>query len=408
MRNLLTIAAKDTRIMVRDRAALLVMLAMPLGLIFILGSALGNLGEGDSLDAEVAIVNQDAGETGERFVDGLTSAEEIDAVFNIHVRDDAGEVHTEVERGDLTAALVIPADLTDRIMRGEPAPLEVLQDPGSAVSAGVWAAVVRAGVAQASAQIVAGHTLAEVLAAPPSAGPPPGADASGASAGVSHGYPGQAQELELDAVHVRELEVELEKQVSMISYYAAAMSGMFLLFGGMFGAFSFVRERREQTLARMMSTPSSTAVIVGGKALGVMLIGALQFLVLLVGTRMLFQVDWGADVLAVVLVGFAEVLAAAGLAMALAALGKTERAIGGIAPAFIMLFAALGGAMIPAEQLPSWLLPAQVFSPVYWTIDSFLQLMQGGALVDVAPNIGAVVAIGIALLGFGAWRVRYE
>lgn len=406
MRNLLTIAAKDTRIMVRDRAALLVMLAMPLGLIFILGSALGNVGEGDSLDAEVAIVNLDSGDTGERFVDGLTSAEEIDAVFNIHVRDDADEVRSEVERGDLTAALIIPADLTDRITRGEPAPLEVLQDPGSAVSAGVWAAVVRAGVAQASAQIVAGHTLAEAFTEPPSAGPPPGADTSGVSAGTSHGSPGETQELELDAV--RELDIELEKEISMISFYAAAMSGMFLLFGGMFGAFSFVRERREQTLARMMSTPSNTAVIVGGKALGVMVIGALQFLVLLVGTRMLFRVDWGSDVLAVVLVGFAEVLAAAGLAMTLAALGKTERAIGGIVPAFIMLFAALGGAMIPAEQLPSWLLPVQVLSPVYWTIESFLELMRGGALVDVLPNIGAVTAIGVVLLGFGVWRVRYE
>lgn len=408
MRNLLTIAAKDTRIMVRDRAALLVMLAMPLGLIFILGSALGNVGEGDSLDAEVAIVNLDSGDTGERFVDGLTSAEEIDAVFNIHVRDDADEVRSEVERGDLTAALIIPADLTDRITRGEPAPLEVLQDPGSAVSAGVWAAVVRAGVAQASAQIVAGHTLAEAFTEPPSAGPPPGADTSGVSAGTSHGSPGETQELELDAVRVRELDIELEKEISMISFYAAAMSGMFLLFGGMFGAFSFVRERREQTLARMMSTPSNTAVIVGGKALGVMVIGALQFLVLLVGTRMLFRVDWGSDVLAVVLVGFAEVLAAAGLAMTLAALGKTERAIGGIAPAFIMLFAALGGAMIPAEQLPSWLLPVQVLSPVYWTIESFLELMRGGALVDVLPNIGAVTAIGVVLLGFGVWRVKYE
>lgn len=408
MRNLLAIAAKDTRIMVRDRAALLVMLAMPLGLIFILGSALGSIGEGDSLDAEVAIVNEDAGETGELFVEGLTSAEEIEAVFNLHVRDDVDEVRTEVERGDLAAALIIPVDLTERITRGEPAPLEVLQDPGSAVSAGVWAAVVRAGVAQASAQIVAGQTLAEVLAVPDPSGSPVGGDPSGAVAGGPHAVPGEAGELELDAVRVSELEVELEKQISMISYYAAAMSGMFLLFGGMFGAFSFVRERREQTLARMMSTPSSSAVIVGGKALGVMLIGVLQFLVLLVGTRMFFQVDWGSDVLAVVLVGFAEVLAAAGLAMTLAALGKTERAIGGIAPAFIMLFAALGGAMIPAEQLPSWLLPVQVFSPVYWTIDSFLQLMQGGVLVDVLPNIGAVMAIGLVLLGFGAWRVRYE
>jgi ABC-2 type transport system permease protein len=186
------------------------------------------------------------------------------------------------------------------------------------------------------------------------------------------------------------------------------MSGMFLLFGGMFGAFNFVRERREQTLARMLSTPASKVTIVGGKALGVLAIGALQFIVLLAGTRFFFQVDWGTSVLATLLVGLAEAVAAAGLAMTLAALGRSERAIGGIAPAFIMLFAALGGSMIPAEQLPKWLLPVQVLSPVYWTVDGFLQVMRGGVLADVLPNVGAVLAIGIVLFTFGVWRVRYE
>lgn len=402
MRRLWSIALRDTRIMVRDRAALLVMLAMPLALIFILGSALSGVGEGDSLDAAVAIVNDDAGETGDLFVEGLTSTEEIDAVFNVSVRDDADAVRSEVERGELAAALLLPRDLTEKIVAGEPVVLEVLQDPGSDISAGVWAGVVRAGVAQASAQIIAGHAIADAFA-----GAMPGAP--GAPAGAPQAGPDAAMpELDLDSVTVKEVEVELEKQVSMVSYYAAAMSGMFLLFGGMFGAFSFVRERREQTLARMMATPATTGQIVGGKALGVIAIGALQFIVLFAGTTFLFRVDWGSDALAVVLVGFAEVVAAAGLAMTLAALGKTERAIGGIAPAFIMLFAALGGAMIPAEQLPSFLRPLQVFSPVYWTIDSFLDLMQGGTLVDVVPSIGAVLLIAILLLGFGVWRVRYE
>lgn len=407
MKRLWSIAVKDVRIMVRDRAALLVMLAMPLALIFILGSALGGVGEGDSLDAEVAIVNEDAGEMGERFVEGLTSAEEIDAVFNVDTRDDAVAVRAEVERGDLAAALVIPADLTAKVQAGEPVVLEVLQDPGSDISAGVWAGVVRAGVAQASAQIVAAHALAEAFADVTPGAPGTGEAVTGGRAGdAGSGTP--SPDLEFDSVTVREVDVTLEKRISMISYYAAAMSGMFLLFGGMFGAFSFVRERREQTLARMMATPASTAEIVGGKALGVLTIGALQFLVLLAGTRVLFQVDWGADLLAVVIVGIAEAIAASGLAMTLAALGKTERAIGGIAPAFIMLFSALGGAMIPAEQLPSFMRPLQMFSPVYWTIDSFTALMKGDALVDVLPAVGAVLLIGAVLLGFGVWRVRYE
>lgn len=404
MSPLFTIAAKDTKIMVRDRAALLVMLAMPLALIFILGSALGGLGEGGSLNANVAIVNQDEGDTGERFADGLTSSEDIGEIFNITVSDDAAQVRTDVERGDLQAALIIPEDLTEKVLAGEPVALEVLQDPGSQMSAGIWAGVVRAGVANASAQIIAAHTLQEAFAGASGRG------AATAPAGAAS-VPSAAQqtpELSFDAVTVRETEIEIEKQVSMISYYAAAMSGMFLLFGGMFGAFSFVRERREQTLARMLSTPAGKVTIVGGKALGVLLIGILQFVVLFLGTRLLFQVDWGTNVAGVLLVGFSEAIAAAGLAMTLAALGRSERAIGGIAPAFIMLFAALGGAMIPAEQLPEWLLPAQVLSPVYWTVDSFLELMRGASLAAVAPNIAAVLAIGLVLFWFGVWRLRYE
>ncbi len=404
MSRLLDIAAKDIKIMVRDRAALLVMLAMPLGLIFILGSALGSIGEGDSLNAPVAIVNQDAGDTGERFVEGLTSAEEIDAVFNISVRDDAEAVRTAVEQGDLTAALIIPEDLSEKVVSGEPVALEVLQDPGSQMSAGIWAGVVRAGVANASAQIIAMQTLQDAFAEAAQSGAPaiPPADPN-----VQESAP-PMPELSFDAVSVREVDVKIEKQISMISYYAAGMSGMFLLFGGMFGAFSFVRERREQTLARMMATPASKVTIVGGKALGVLLIAALQFIVLLGGTMLLFRVDWGTNILGTVIVGFAEAIAAAGLAMTLAALGRSERAIGGISPAFIMLFAALGGSMIPAEQLPSWLLPAQVLSPVYWTVNSFLDLMRGAALADVLPNVGAVLAIGLVLFTFGVWRLRYE
>lgn len=403
MNLLFRIAAKDTKIMVRDRAALLVMLAMPLALIFILGSALGSLGEGGSLNSRVAIVNQDAGDTGERFVEGLTSSEEIAEIFNITVSDDEEQVRTDVERGDLQAALIIPQDLTEKVLAGEPVALEVLQDPGSQLSAGIWAGVVRAGVANASAQIIAGHVLQDAFAGPAMSG--------GSAAPPVGGVPPAAQqmpELSFDAVTVTEVDVEIEKQVSMLSYYAAGMSGMFLLFGGMFGAFSFVRERREQTLARMLATPANRVTIVGGKALGVLLIGALQFVVLYTGTRLLFQVDWGTNVPGTLLVGLAETLAAAGLAMTLAALGRTERAIGGIAPAFIMLFAALGGSMIPAEQLPEWLLPAQVLSPVYWTVDGFLTLMQGGALAEVLPNVGAVLAIAVVLFGFGVWRLRYE
>ncbi|MGB4594175.1 MAG: ABC transporter permease [Coriobacteriia bacterium] len=407
MRALLNIARKDALIISRDRGALLVMLAMPLALIFILGSALGSIGQGDSLDIDVAIVNEDAGETGQRFVGGLTSSKEIDALFNIEVSDDADAIRAEVERGDLTAALVIPQDLSAKIEAGTPVGLEVLQDPGSKIAAGIWAGVVRAGVANASAQIIAAHTLGDWYAA--RYANQMGAAAPGSNVPATAGPSSrQMSEFTFDAVAVKEIEAEVDKRISMISYYSAGMTGMFLLFGAMFGAFSFVKERREQTLARMLSTPATKLAIVGGKAIGVLMIGIGQFAILLVGTHFLFGVDWGANIAATVLVGLAEALAAAGLAMTLAALGKSERAIGGIAPAAIMLFAATGGSMIPTEQLPSFLLPVQVISPVYWTVNGFIDLMQGASTADVLPGIGAVLAIGAVLFAFGVWRLRYE
>lgn len=387
MDRLLTIAGKDIKLIVRDRGALLVMLAMPFALIFILGSALGGIGQGDSLDVDVAIVNHDAGGTGEHFVDGLTSSPEVDELFNIAVRDDADQVRTDVEKGDLTAALIIPEDLTSRIMAGEPAALEVLQDPGSDMAAGIWAGVVRAGVAQASAEIIAARTLPAISGA--AQGPP--------EAGIP-----------LDAVTVRDAEAEVEEAISMISYYSAGMTAMFLLFGSMFGAFSFVKERREQTLARMMCAPAGKPAIVGGKAAGVSLVAVGQFLILLLGTSLVFGVDWGDNLVGTLLVGLAEAFAAAGLAMTLAALGKTERAIGGIGPAAIMFFSATGGSMIPSEQLPAWLLPVQVVSPIYWSLNGFIDLMRGASLAEVLPGIGAVLALGVLFLAFGIWRLRYE
>ena len=389
MRRLLTIARKDSTVIVRDRAALLVMLAMPLALIFILGSALGGTSE---FDAKVAIVNEDTGDTGDLFVEGLTEAEGLDKIFDIEVREDTDEVRSDVEKGNLTAALIIPADLTEKIAAVEPVALEVLQDPGSQIAGGIWAGVIRAAVSSASAQIIVGRTAAEAMQASATAPSPQG----------------QMEPVTLDAVTVKEVEATTEKRIDMISYYAAGMTGMFLLFGSMFGAFSFVKERREQTLARMLVSPASKTSIVGGKAFGIFLLAVGQFLILLVGTTLLFKVDWGENPAATVMIGAAEAFAAAGLAMTLAAVGKTERAIGGIGPALIMLFAATGGSMIPAEFLPEWLKPIQVISPTYWAVNGFLDLMRGVPGTDVLLNVAAMLLIGVVLLAFGIWRLRYE
>ncbi len=395
MTRLLQIAIKDFKILLRDRSAFIIMLGMPLVLIFILGSALGGVSQSESVDIPVAIVNTDTGTQGAHFASAIAGVKELQAVFNIEVSTDAKAVRAEVERGDLTAALVIPPTFSDALAAGDPVTLEVLQDPGAELTAGVWAGVARAAAANLSAGQVVRTTVTNVLT---DAGVPAGAQQN-ASGG---------EQMAFDAVSLKQLDVEPEKQIAMIDYYAAGQTGMFLLFGAMFGAFGFVRERREQTLARMLASPASKFDVVGGKSLGILGVATVQFLVLFLGTRYLFGVDWGPKPGGILLVGVAEACAATGLAMTLSALGRSERSIGGIGPTIIMLFAALGGSMIPVEAMPSWMVPLQSISPVYWALKAFLGLMRGGDMSVAFTSVGVLLGIGAVLFGFGLWRLRYE
>ncbi|MDP2300092.1 MAG: hypothetical protein Q8M55_05200, partial [Actinomycetota bacterium] len=77
-------------------------------------------------------------------------------------------------------------------------------------------------------------------------------------------------------------------------------------------------------------------------------------------------------------------------------------------PAAIMLFAATGGSMVPTEQLPKFLLPVQVISPVYWAVGGFLDLMRGGTASDVLMNVAWLLVIAATLFAFGVWRLRHE
>ncbi|MDO9556025.1 MAG: ABC transporter permease [Coriobacteriia bacterium] len=397
MTRLLHIAVKDMKILLRDKAAFLIMLGMPLVLIFILGSALSGVGESENVDIPVAIVSVDAGDQGAPFAEAIADVEELQAVFNIEVLDDVELVRSKVEKGDLTAVLVIPVGFTEALAAGEPIELEVLQDPGSEMTAGIWVGVARAAAANLSAGQIVRITVENTLAR---AGIP--------QSPVTFQQGDTGGDIAFDAVSVKQLDVEPEKQVEMIDYYAAGQTGLFLLFGAMFGAFGFARERRERTFARILASPATTMDLVGGKSLGILGVACAQFLVLYLGTTLLFGVDWGPTPSGILLVGFAEAWAATGLAMTLSVLGKTERAIGGIGPTVIMLFAALGGSMIPVDMMPAWMLPLQSVSPVYWAMGAFLDLMRGEAFSVVLMPVGILLGIGAVLFTFGLWRLRYE
>ena len=405
MRRLLFIGFKDLLVQIRDFPALAVMLGMPMVLIFILGSALGGLTGGNS-DIErinVAIVNLDSSHVADSVAEVFTDSEELRKLFDTREWDDEAEARTAVEQGDLAAALVIPKGFGADVEAAKAVKLQVLTDPGQGYLGPIFRGVVDSVATRISAASVAAQTTGALL----------GESRMVVSAEDVAGYVDRAAEAAtaedaLDTVEIVQSDVsDSQGGFDALDYYAGGMSVMFLLFGAMFGAFSIVRERRDQTLARVLSTPTPRWAIVGGKMLGVYAIGLLQFACLWVFTLSL-GVNWGSSALGVWLLIAGELLAVTGLSMTISAFAHNERQVGAIGPVVIQILAAAGGSFVPLQAFPKWLQPLHFATPNGWALDGLVALRAGGTLPDVLPNVAALLVIAAVLALVGTRRLRLE
>jgi ABC-2 type transport system permease protein len=295
---------------------------------------------------------------------------------------------------------VVPADFSRRLNTGKPSQLLLYTDPGRAIAGTIIRSVSEAVSTQVSAASIAARTSAFYVTGLRVN------DATFISRVIGSAVQSASETSALRAVGVLETTAAQGKEIDNLSYYAVGMSAMFILFGAMFGAFSLIGERDEWTLARVMATPATRADIVGGKMLGVFIVGIAQFAVLYAFTTAI-GVRWG-EPFAVMLVALPTVAAATGMSVLIAALGRTVRAVSGIAQILIQFMAAVGGSFIPIVAFPAWLQPLHYASVNGWAIDGFLAVMRGGSAVSVLPNTAALLAMGLLFAAVGTWRLRWE
>jgi ABC-2 type transport system permease protein len=408
----LDIALKDLRVWMRDPAAMGILLGMPALLIVILGAALGGIMGGGGARIPVAIVNLDSRpfavtqNQAAKLEESLVEAKGIKALFLMERTRDLTGVEKRVANGDLAAALVIPTGFSNALGQGS-VKLSVLKDPGSSVSAGIWESIVRSVAVRYSTVVVVVRTAMEAAQRTNS---PALSQGGGSAALLGYAIAEGSRDDVFDAVKVDDTVASGGGvKVGAIDYYALSMTAMFLMFGAMFGAFSTIAERAQQTMARMLASPSARESIVGGKMLGIFVLGAMQFAALYLFTRFGLHVWWGQSTSAIFLVALAEIAAVTGLATLITSIAKTERAVGGIAPLFIQIQAAIGGAFFSIAILPEWIQPIKYLSLVGWAMEGWRAVQIDGAEVSgVVVPVAALLGFALAFYSFGVWRMRAE
>ena len=172
----------------------------------------------------------------------------------------------------------------------------------------------------------------------------------------------------------------------------------------------FIVERRDRTLARLVSLRVPFAMLLAGKVGPFFVINLVQAVLMLAAGR--FLVPWlGGESLALpprwdllAVVTASTSLAAIGWGLLVAVASRTtEQAtvIGGLG---IILAAALGGIMVPRFVMPRSMQPWTELSPMAWALDGFHAVMlRQGSAADIALPCAKLLALGVALLAAAFW-----
>ena len=318
--------------------------------------------------AALGVVNRDPGPLGAAIVEQLAQSERVEATETSV--DAAAEA---LEGGSLDGYLVIPDDLSAAVMAGQATALEVHlrgTDPGrsGAISAALSQAVAAAGRALA----------------------PPGASPPDIGLEVTYRYGGA----DLDTLD---------------------------LFGGPFIGFvvfflvyvvtsvSFLRERSQGTLERLMASPLRRSEIVLGYMAGFVLIALVQAAeVLVFGIWVLGLYNAGSVLL---IFGFEALLAlaAVNLGIFLSTFARSEFEAVQFIPLVIVPQALLSGIIVPVANEPDWLQVISNVLPLTYAVDAMRAIMLEGqslASSDIVRDVLILAGFGLVVLVAASTTLR--
>jgi ABC-2 type transport system permease protein len=363
---LLAAIKKDAQLLLRDRGALISLFLLPVIFIVVFGSIF-KFGPEQGTARPIALWHP-AGD-----LRGLAIARALAAsgAFAPRPAPSAEAVRAAVAGGDAVAGLIVPAGLSG------PAPIELAIDLGAPIQ-------VRGPIEGALEGLI---TEALAPPAPPGAPPPPVIEV--------RSPPGVGNPLD----HASAFQVTVPGNAVLFGFYIALTVAM-----------SFSGERRAGTWRRLLAAPVRRSTALLATLVPYYLVGLCQ-LAFLFGIGILaFGMEVAGSPLALVALSMMVVLCAVGLGLAFAALGGSEKQLGGIGSVVLLVMGLLGGCMVPRLVMPQVMQTLGKIVPHAWALDGYFAVLvrRDTGVLDVLPQLGALGGFALLFAGFGVWRFKFE
>lgn len=388
VRKIAAITVTEMKRALHDRMGVFFMFLFPLLLVFVIGTVFGSSDQAflgvtapsdDDLAAEVVGVF------------------ESDDGIQVEMYGSEDSLRRAVERGAVSAGVVIPEGYSERLTKGESVEVGFLARPES--MGATLEPVVRDAVGPQSVRVQAARFTAENS----------DQDFDEALSQATALQSGEEPGLGVAPVTTRTVDTGEAMFPSSLGQFDVGASQMLLLFvfvNGLASSAVLIQARQLGVARRMLSTPTSVRTVLLGEAVARYAVTLFQGVYIMVGSALLFGVDWGSFLASFTLVAVFALVAAGAAMLAGAVFSNDEQAtsVGVMAGLGV---AALGGSMAPLEIYSSTMRDIAHVTPHAWGNDAFATLVRhGGSVIDILPELGVLAAMAVALLALASWRLR--
>ena len=379
-RKVLAIAGVNLRRLLRDKTGAFFIVVFPFLIILALGAAFGS-----GFTPTLGVVDPaGSGALGQDLRDRFEAEEDL----NVRAFATADDLRSAVEKGDVEGGLVIPADYDERIREGQTVPLTFIGRPGGS---GTELEIVVNGVVDQQSVVVRAARFAV---------------SEGAADDFAEGLAAaEAWETRVPTVGVTARTAGGET-IGTFQSGAAQELILFVFLTSLSASAMLIETRRLGVTRRMLASPTSVSTILVGEMLGRYAIALVQGLLIVAGTVLLFQVDWG-NPLTTGLVVVLFALAATGAAMVMGSVLKNAAQAGAMGVFLGLVLAAIGGCMVPLEIFPPTMFRIAHLFPHAWAIEALNgSIATGAGPGEVSTDLAVLAAYAIALLSVATVLLR--
>lgn len=393
------IAIKDFYQLFKDWKPIIFLIISPVLFTLMFGFMFGGFGNAAETDERLPVVVLSEEDTA--LTETILTALDSSQVIRVALAEQGtqlGNLRQAVADEDFAAAVIIPAGFSEQVRENSEVMLTAILDENSTVGVTVQQEISSITSRLQNAANAAGAAVE--LYAQQTETP----DSAEMAAVYDTTFDTVMQAWQSPPVTALETQTAPDgsQQTEDENAFAQSLPGMMAQFAiaGLMGAAEIiVQERKSGALDRMMSMSVRRGAVLAGHWLAMFGMIFMQFIVLVAFGQIFLRLDFLASPLATLALSVASCAFVASLGLLIGVIAKMpeQTSIYALIPMF--LFSGLGGAWVPLEYLGDTVLKISRFTPVYWIMTGFRDiLLRGAGLMEVWPSFLALMAFFIIFL----------